>query len=270
WYEIVFNSNYGAARANSGTGMMRRRYLEGELFGQYDNEDGTPGFRPSEAEALRIFRMLNKHENEIFGEIALFPKALGYAEAEWNAMTTAYRAAYGEEFSPTSVQPLDQELAPAFAKLLETFVQPSALLSLTGAPAEWNSLINFSPNAIRVAADTQGSNPFHAPEVAANTVDRTGGGASRDLIFGAITSSGGLDALAADTLRGGDGADWVVSGGGPDLIDGGAGLDVVDYANSPSAVDINLSDSLAEAGGFAQGDRLANVEAIIGSPFDDR
>jgi GH24 family phage-related lysozyme (muramidase) len=269
WYEIVFNSNYGAARESSGTGIMRRRYLEGELFGQYDKEDGSAGFRPSTEEALKIFRMVNKHENQINGEIAAFPRALGNAQVEWNNMLAAFAAEYGEAFSPTRVQTLAEELAPAFAQLLETFIDPS-LLSAASLPAAFAALADYAPSQIFVAADVRGVNPFHAPEVFARTVDRAGKPAANDLIFGSLTSSGGLGATGADTLRGAEGADWFVSGGGGDVIDGGAGLDVADYANSPAAVGVNLGDAAPEAGGFAAGDIATGVEAVVGSRFNDR
>ena len=65
WFEIAFDTN-----AEQLSGILKRRYLEGELFGLYDSEDGTAGFRPSEAEALRVFRMFNKHELQVNGENA--------------------------------------------------------------------------------------------------------------------------------------------------------------------------------------------------------
>lgn len=269
WYELTFNSNYGNARISSGSGIMRRRYLEGELFGLYDKEDGTPGFRPSEVEALRIFRMFTKHENQIKGEIALFPNALGNAQIEWNNMLAAFQAAYGEAFAPTSIQSLAQEFAPAFAKLVESFIDASPLSALTGLPSQFSALFNYAPSQIFVAADAQGTNAFHAAEIAAHTVDRTGKTTANDLIFGALTSSGSLGALAADTLRGSGGVDWFVSGGGSDSIDGGAGLDVIDYSNSPAGVAVNLADGVAETGGYAQGDRLTGVEVVIGTAFAD-
>jgi GH24 family phage-related lysozyme (muramidase) len=269
WYEITFNSNYGAARASSGSGIMRRRYLEGELFGLYDKEDGTSGFRPSESEALKIFRMVNKHENQISGEIAQFPNALHNAQIEWDNMLAAFRAAYGEDFAPTAITPLAEELAPAFAKLVEAYVDDSAIAALTGLPSPFAILASYAPSQIFVAADVQGTNPLHAAEVAARTVDRNGKPIADDLIFGSLTSDGTLGAFAADTLRGAAGDDWIVSGGGADLIDGGTGFDVVDYANSPSGVTVGLNDGLVEQGGFAEGDNVLGVQAIIGSAFGD-
>lgn len=265
WYEVTFNSNYGQARANSGTGIMRRRYLEGELFGLYD-KDGSP---PSEAEALRIFRMVNKHENQINGEIAAFPRALGLAQTEWNAMLAAFQAAYGEAFGATRILPLGEELAPAATTLIDAYVNASPLAGVTNAPTAFSFLLTYSPTQIFVAADVRGTNPFHAAEVAAHTVDRNARAVANDLIFGALAASGGLGANVADTLRGAGGADWFVSGGGGDLIDGGTGIDVVDYSNSPAAVAINLQDGFVEAGGDAQGDSLAAVEAILGTAFGD-
>ena len=229
WFEITFDTN-----AERLSGILKRRYLEGELFGIFDNETAGAGFRPSEAEALRIFRMFNKHELQVNGEIATFGGALGAAQAEWNAMTAAYQAAFGEAFGVGQIQALDQEFVPAFNKLKDTYIDVSFLQGVTLA-APFNALSTYAPTKIWVAADTQGVDRYgHGAEVAARTVDRTGKSAADELIFGSLSAQGSLDAAVADTLRGDAGNDWIVSGGGGDLTDGGGGIYIADYSNSPA------------------------------------
>jgi len=115
------------------------------------------------------------------------------------------------------------------------------------------------------------------------------GGTGADLIFGgssndsvqggdgndSILGGAGNDTLDGgsgnDTLIGGDGNDRFIGSAGADSIDGGAlWWDVVDYSSSDAAVTINLGDTLAESGGYADGDTLANIEQVIGSTFDDQ
>lgn len=70
-----------------------------------------------------------------------------------------------------------------------------------------------------------------------------------------------------DVLYGLDGDDKLVGGAGADLLDGGAGRDQVDYTKS-AAVTVNLVTNV-NRGGEAEGDRLVNVETVIGSNYAD-
>jgi Ca2+-binding RTX toxin-like protein len=80
-----------------------------------------------------------------------------------------------------------------------------------------------------------------------------------------------LKALAGnDTLRGGDGNDTLIGGAGGDLIDGGAGWDFASYVGSSVAVTIDLSlTTVQSSAGDGAGDRLVDIEAVIGSSFKD-
>ncbi|MDY0870996.1 type I secretion C-terminal target domain-containing protein [Dongia rigui] len=80
-----------------------------------------------------------------------------------------------------------------------------------------------------------------------------------------------LKALAGnDTLRGGDGNDILAGGAGGDLIDGGIGWDTASYAGSTAAVTIDLGlTTVQSSAGDGAGDRLVDIEAVIGSSFKD-
>lgn len=78
-----------------------------------------------------------------------------------------------------------------------------------------------------------------------------------------------------DQIRGGDGSNIIEGGGGADTIDGGGGIDVLDFSNAASIVDmygydvgVGLSLTLGVSGDAA-GDVYTNVEAVLGSGFDD-
>jgi Ca2+-binding RTX toxin-like protein len=71
-----------------------------------------------------------------------------------------------------------------------------------------------------------------------------------------------------DTLIG-DANDNVFLGGkGADSIDGGGGINTASYATSSIAVTVDLLNSSA-SGGDATGDVLTNIQAIIGSDYND-
>lgn len=130
---------------------------------------------------------------------------------------------------------------------------------------------------------------------AANAWDDLLGGAGDDLILAGTSSSahgnalsggGGADILiggpGVDRLLGGDGNDLLVGGAGADIFDGGAGRDIVSYAGALSGVNVDLSlrtgvsdvttivgMSIGPVPNDATGDRIGNVEIIIGSAFAD-
>ena len=73
----------------------------------------------------------------------------------------------------------------------------------------------------------------------------------------------------ADTLNGGVGDDIIEGGPSGDTIDGGDDEDTVTYANSDALVRVSLLTGRGE-GGEAEGDRISNVENIVGSDHNDR
>ena len=78
-----------------------------------------------------------------------------------------------------------------------------------------------------------------------------------------------IDGKGGDDVVFGEGDDDIVIGGkGSDRLDGGAGTDTVDYSTSDAAVTVDLSTG-SGSGGSADGDQLAGIEAVEGSPFDD-
>jgi len=112
-----------------------------------------------------------------------------------------------------------------------------------------------------------------------STINVIGGTAVSELILG----SDGIDIIDAgegnDDLRSGTGDDFVgggvgddvftaTDGDGNDFLDGGAGIDTVSFNLSTSGVTVDLLTGRAV--GLSSGDdKLANIENVIGSTFND-
>lgn len=88
--------------------------------------------------------------------------------------------------------------------------------------------------------------------------DRLWGGAGTDTLWGGEGN---------DSLYGGEGADVLIGGIGADFLDGGAGFDWVTYSDAEEGVVVSLVAG-AQAG-WAEGDTLLNIEAVVGSKYDD-
>jgi Ca2+-binding RTX toxin-like protein len=80
-----------------------------------------------------------------------------------------------------------------------------------------------------------------------------------DIIFGL----GGRDTIFA-----GSGNDFIVGGHDPDRIDGGDDVDTASYEDSLMGVVVDLVTGRG-IGGDAEGDRLFNIENLVGSRHDD-
>ena len=86
-----------------------------------------------------------------------------------------------------------------------------------------------------------------------------------------------IDGLGGqDTLDGGAGDDWLTGGPGADTLDGGDGNDFALYDESSAAVTIDLGGAqdgdgyITGSGGDAEGDRLKNIEHLVGTVYGDR
>ncbi|MEM6441266.1 MAG: calcium-binding protein [Pseudomonadota bacterium] len=102
-------------------------------------------------------------------------------------------------------------------------------------------------------------------------------GAGDDIVFGNrgadnLQGQGGSDILIggnqADRLQGGGGGDLMRGGAGADRLNGGRGEDTADYRTSEEGVQVDLG-KVRQSGGDAQGDRLRDVENVVGSERGD-
>ena len=67
---------------------------------------------------------------------------------------------------------------------------------------------------------------------------------------------------------GGDDSDRLYSVAGAQTIDGGTGVNTMIYRDSPAAVDVNLATGI-NRGGDAEWDKLANIQNLTGSAYND-
>lgn len=140
-------------------------------------------------------------------------------------------------------------------------------------------------DTLDAAGDTSGVEVF-----AGAGADSVAGGSGNDSIEGGAGNDTLQGGAGADTLIGGDGQNYVSGGtgddslvgnssddftnmegdAGADTLDGSAGIwDIASYFNSAGAVNVDLSDTLAETGGDAQGDVLIGIEQVDGSNLGD-
>lgn len=108
-------------------------------------------------------------------------------------------------------------------------------------------------------------------------IENASGGIGHDRISGnqidnVLSGGGGNDRLDGragnDTLVGGDGNDRLFGGAGADILDGGDGRDWLGYSGSATGVNVDLSTGVS-SGGYADGDTVLNIEAIVGTVFGD-
>ncbi len=100
------------------------------------------------------------------------------------------------------------------------------------------------------------------------------GTSGNDTLIGS-NSGDRIDGLGGnDTLIGNAGNDVLIGGAGGDILNGGDGGDTADYSGSQSKVIIFLSSTWWRPygvgfGGDANGDKLIDIENVIGSNFSD-
>ena len=100
-------------------------------------------------------------------------------------------------------------------------------------------------------------------------------GTSADDVLEGSVNDDQIEGLAGDDiLRGNEGNDVLIGGAGRDHLYGGEGSDTADYSTSNSGVSISLTTFGFRPygvgfGGDATGDRLYDIENIVGSNFND-
>ena len=98
--------------------------------------------------------------------------------------------------------------------------------------------------------------------------DTLSGSANADVMHGHRGDDTLAAAAGSDVLKGGQGDDTLRGGAGSDALNGGNGRDTADYSDSPAGVTINLFTGAA-GGGDAAGDRLRDIEDVVGSSGSD-
>lgn len=122
------------------------------------------------------------------------------------------------------------------------------------------------------AADPQ--NPSDADGDGFIGIENVIGSRRGDTIIGDDNANKLWGRAGYDTIDGAGGDDFIEGGDGGDTIDGGPGMDTLSYAESRDRVRVELDDiaqtSTGNEDGHAEGDRITNIEIIIGSNYADR
>ncbi|WP_417495344.1 hypothetical protein [Maricaulis sp.] len=95
------------------------------------------------------------------------------------------------------------------------------------------------------------------------------GGDGDDMLLGLDGNDMLIGGAGDDILFGGNGDDTLVGGAGADFLQGHGGFNTADYSSSSAGIDVRLWRGGANSGGDAEGDRLRDIDAVIGSDFDD-
>ena len=101
------------------------------------------------------------------------------------------------------------------------------------------------------------------------------GGAGNDTLTGGLGTDAFFGGAGDDTMLGDDDADIFFGDAGADKMDGGNDKDIVSYAASSAGVTVDLSATpdadgyVTASGGDAAGDKLKNIEHVIGSAHND-
>lgn len=133
--------------------------------------------------------------------------------------------------------------------------------------------VNLTVSAVGgAAADPQ--NPSDADGDGFTGIENVIGSRRGDTITGDDNANKIWARAGYDVINAAGGDDFIEGGAGGDTIDGGPGVDTLSYANSDDRVRVQLDataqTSTGNEDGHAEGDRITNIEIIIGSHHDDR
>ena len=150
-----------------------------------------------------------------------------------------------------------------------------ALFAISGGNLVFNTPRDYETQAHSYQVQVTASDGLNttSQDITVNLTDQKGvtinGTSGNDLIDSTRTVlNQPLPTPEADTINGSGGNDVISGLGGADTLDGGAGWDTASYATSSSGVTVSLMTGTG-SGGDAQGDRLLNIENLVGSNFND-
>lgn len=225
WFELRYNS--WGSHAPSEAGLRKRRYMEGQLFGLYDDPANVGA-----DEARDVYRSFQLHRDRIVRDEANWGESIDGRDATRNMIDAANRdysnitADYGD------VQTIREALTPAKNALLTDLRRehPDLADRLTNESFEAGAIyLDPGRNAATVAVDAE-----HAATLDARRTRNNAEISSNDLLIG----EGG-----DDTLRGARGDDILIGGAGRDRLEGGQGRDTYVVGDGDTVLD---SDRIGE------------------------
>ncbi|RDZ26756.1 XVIPCD domain-containing protein [Lysobacter silvisoli] len=226
WFELRYNS-WGSHAPSEG-GLRKRRYMEGQLFGLYDDPANVGA-----DEARDVYRSFQLHRDRIVRDEANWGESIDGRDAARNMIDAANRdysnitADYGE------VQTIRESLAPAKNALLADLRRqhPDIADRLSNEAFEAGAIyLDPGRNAATVAVDAE-----HAATLDARRTRNNAEVSSNDLLIG----EGG-----DDTLRGARGDDILIGGAGRDRLEGGQGCDTYVVGDGDTVLDSDRDGEL--------------------------
>ena len=229
WFEIRYNSNNGDSR---GPGIAKRRFLESEMFGLYDNPANV-----TLTDAQQVYRMLEKHRADIGVYEAKYGIGFdgtrgteldGNGRTAWEAAKADYRTIIDTYLSDRVIDTIESSLNPAKnAILADLRIQYASNSDLT-AKLQDNSFkstdIYLNPakptDASRVSA-------MHVSLLSINENSLLIGMDQTDILYGGNGNDVLIGEAGDDVLSGGKGDDVLIGGAGNDTLNGGAGNDTM-------------------------------------------
>ena len=144
---------------------------------------------------------------------------------------------------------------------------PARTFAPRAAPARGTASYRGS-GGVRADMSNPSANTGHAAGDVYLYIENLEGSSGPDILVG----DGGDNKIwawgGADTLNGGAGDDILHGGAGADTLNGGADADTASYRWAKAGVSVDLNAGTGSRGD-ANGDRLSNIENLVGSPHGD-
>lgn len=243
WFEMRYNA--WGTNTSSEAGLRKRRYMESELFGLYNDPQNITA-----DEALSTYQTYQLHRDRINADEARWGVDADGNPGKRNLISEANRDYASVLDGRTQVQTLAESLEPARARLLSDLrmQHPEIADRLTSEAFNAGSIyVDPGRDSPSVVVD-----PNHAATVDSTRRRNNAEVANNDLLLG-----GGGD----DTLIGGQGEDVLIGGIGRDLLRGGAGNDTYIVDNGDV---IHDTDGTGQV--FWNGQRLTGGTQREGDP----
>lgn len=221
WYQLRYESwGTGAATEKN---QRKRRYLESEIFGLYDDPAAVPA-----SEADQVYRTLQLHRTQITADEAKW--GIGVDGVAGPSSTNALASANGDPKYAVlrarfgSIDSISQAFDPAKLVYLQAMRADHPDIASYLQDADFTSTgIFLDPGRDTASAPTD---PDHAAVLDARHVGADG---VEDALNNLLVAEGGNDSLYGrrgnDVLLGGTGDDYMNGGEGSDVLFGGEGFD---------------------------------------------
>ncbi len=136
--------------------------------------------------------------------------------------------------------------------------------------SDWDVVV-YLPSNTGVVISLLSGNGYrgHAAGDKLVNIEELHGSFHNDRLSGDHNANGLIGYWGDDILIGHGGDDLLMGGDGADYLDGGSGNDIAFYTQSDAGVVVSLLSGNGYRG-EAAGDKLINIEHLIGSSYDDR